>query len=429
MSATEKAWRAVLDTVTGAFTAPSFGLFCELMSAWALTTARRSIVSMVDVMDPSTRGAHDAYHRFVRAGSWSLTACFLALAKLVIALVPDPSCVTLYLDDTLFHRNGPKVEGAGSWRDAVRSTRKRVVFARGLNLVVLTVGLQPRWGGMTISIPVNLRLHRKGEPTMPALAAEMMAELAGWFPSTRFVLCADGAYATLAGNHLERTAVVSRMRRDAALYEAPPSRTNRRGRPRKKGARLGTPVQLARAATSWQEVELDWRGHEVTKLLWSRDVLWYRVCRDAMVRLVVVRDPTGHEPDDFFFTTDLQMSPGEVAEIYAGRWSIELCYREVKQGIGGQEPQSWKLKGPERAAGLAFWLYGAVWIWYLKISGERPCFAIKAWYPTKATPSFADALAELRRHLWRERITGDSGVLAVNEQTVDLLVEALAVAA
>ena len=37
---------------------------------------------------------------------------------------------------------------------------------------------------------------------------------------------------------------------------------------------------------------------------------------------------------------------------------------------------------------------------------------------------------ELRRHLWCcERITGDSGVLAVNEQIGDLLVEALAVAA
>ena len=141
------------------------------------------------------------------------------------------------------------------------------MFARGLNLVVLTVGLQPRWGGMTISIPVNLRLHRKDGPTMLALAAEMMAELVSWFPSTRFVLCGDGAYATLAGNHLERTAVVSRMRRDAALYEAPPSRTNRRGRPRKKGARLDTPVQLAKAATSCQEVEVDWRGHKVTKLL------------------------------------------------------------------------------------------------------------------------------------------------------------------
>ncbi len=162
------------------------------------------------------------------------------------------------------------------------------MFARGLNLVVLTVGLQPRWGGMTISIPVNLRLHRKDGPTMLALAAEMMAELCSSFPSTRFVLCGDGAYVTLASNHLERTEVVSHMRRDAALYEAPPSRTNRRGRPRKKGARLDAAVQLAKAATSWQEVELDWRGHKVTKLLWSRDVLWYRVCKDAMVRLVVV---------------------------------------------------------------------------------------------------------------------------------------------
>ncbi len=119
----------------------------------------------------------------------------------------------------------PEGGGSRSWRDALRSTRKRVGVARGLNLVVLTVGLQLRLPGMTISIPVNLRLHRKDGPTMLALAAEMMAELAGWFPSTRFVLCGDGAYATLAGNHLAHTAVVSRMRRDAALYEAPPSRT------------------------------------------------------------------------------------------------------------------------------------------------------------------------------------------------------------
>ncbi len=135
---------------------------------------------MVDVMDPSTRGAHDAYHRLVRAGSSSLTACFFALAKLVVALVPDPSRVTLYLDDTLFHRNGPKVEGAGSWRDALRSTRKRVGVPRGLNLVGLTVGLQLRLPGMTISIPVNLRLHRKDGPTMLALAAEMIYDASAW---------------------------------------------------------------------------------------------------------------------------------------------------------------------------------------------------------------------------------------------------------
>ncbi|MGH9056300.1 MAG: hypothetical protein ACRDYY_10650 [Acidimicrobiales bacterium] len=212
------------------------------------------------------------------------------------------------------------------------------------------------------------------------------------------------------------------------MYSAPPP-TGRRGRPRKRGARLPTPTKLAKAARSFKKVDLDWRGRKATKLIWTKDVLWYRVCPDALIRLVVVRDPGGVEPDDFFFTTDLTMTPTEAVEIYAGRWSIEVCYRDVKQDVGGQEPQSWKHRGPERAAGLSFWLYGAIWLWYIGVSGDKPSFAPRPWYTTKSAPSFADALAELRRVLWRERIFPASGPPTLNLQTVDLLVEALAVAA
>lgn len=327
------AWKALLACAAGAFTSPSFALFAELMSAWALTPARRSIVGMVAVMDPASRAAHDAYHRLVRAGAWSLSACFQALGQVVVARLVGTGRVVCYLDDTLFHRPGRKVEGAASWRDAVRSTRARVVYARGLNLVVLGVRVRPPWGGMPLALPINIRLHRKHGPTMPELAREMMAELAAWLPEASFVLCADGAYATLAGDHLERTVVVSRLRRDAALYAAAPPRTGKRGRPRKKGARLPTPAELAQAAVDWIVEELDWRGRRVTKRLWSTDVLWYRVCPEALVRLVVVRDPAGPQPDDFFFfTTDRSLSPAAVVEIYAGRWAIECVFRDVKQG-------------------------------------------------------------------------------------------------
>lgn len=236
MSRPAQAWRALLGCAAGAFGAPSFTLFADLMSAWALTTARRSIVGMVGVMDPATRGAHDAYHRLVRAGAWSASACFCALCKLVVARLAGPGRVVLYLDDTLFHRNGPKVDGAGSWRDAVRSTRKRVVFARGLNLVVLCVRVSAPWGGMPIAIPVNIRLHRKDGPTMPALAREMMVELATWLPEASFVLCGDGAYATLAGDHLPRSAVVSRMRRDDSTLRGGPA-AHRQGGPSEEARR------------------------------------------------------------------------------------------------------------------------------------------------------------------------------------------------
>jgi hypothetical protein len=47
----------------------------------------------------------------------------------------------------------------------------------------------------------------------------------------------------------------------------------------------------------------------VTRLLWHRDVLWYRVNRRRLVRLIVVRDPTGTQPDDFFVTSADPDSP------------------------------------------------------------------------------------------------------------------------
>jgi len=428
----QQAWASITSSVSEAFVATSsVVLFCDLMSAWVLTTARRTIVQMVAVMDPATRGAHDAYHRLIRESAWSLDEAFVALCRVVVRLVASEGPLVLYLDDTLFHRNGPKVDGAGVWRDAVRSTKRQVVYARGLNIVVIGVRVNPRWGGMPLCLPIAIRLHKKDGPTMPELAKEMMTELAAVLPEATFVLCADGAYATMAGMGLERTVVISRMRRDAALFGPAPDRTGKPGQPRKRGERLKTPTEFSTALKrkDLTEVECDWRGHKVTKLIWSKEVLWYRVSPGAMVRLVILRDPTGREPDDYFFCTDTTMKPTEVVSIYAGRWSIEIVNRDVKQLVGGQEPQSWKGTGPKRAAGLSFWLYSAVWVWYLQVSGSRPSFTVQPWYTNKVTPSFTDAMSELRRTLWRERITCASDGGSLGDETLTLLVEALAVAA
>ena len=154
-------------------------------------------------MDPATRSAHDAYHRLVRAGAWTLEALWAAMVAVVIDHLGDGPIIC-YLDDTLLHREGRNVEGAASFRDAVRSTRNHLVYARGLNLVTLAVRINPPWGGMPIAVPVGIRLHRKGGTKLPALAAELMAELAARLPERHFVLCADGAYACLAGDHLPR---------------------------------------------------------------------------------------------------------------------------------------------------------------------------------------------------------------------------------
>lgn len=427
------AWQGLLTLCAGAFHRPSFELFQELICCWVLCPGRRTVTNMIRTFGPRLRRAHDAYHRFLRAGSWRMATLWSALAKHMVSALVQDGPIHLDLDDTLFHKSGRKVEGAGIFRDAVRSTAARVVYAFGLNLVVVTLRIRTPWGGGPLDLPINLRVYRKGKglPSHIDLAEQMIREIAGWFPGRDLCLCADGAYATLAGRGLSRTQVVSRMRRDAALYEpAPPRRKGQRGRPRKKGKRLPTPEKLAgRAKRGWVRSKVNIRGIVEERLLLVRRVLWYKVCPDRQVLLVIVRDPRGNQPDDFFFTTDLNAAGADVASCYAGRWSIEVAFRDVKQSLGGQHPQTWKGKGPERAASLAMWLYAAVWTWYITTQGSKRTWPSLPWYTKKSTPSFVDALAALRRVLWLPVIFSNCARRPLTQKMADALIDALARAA
>jgi hypothetical protein len=423
---------ALLELTRTVFGAPSFAIFTDLVTGWVCAPGRRTITAMIAVGDPAGRRAHDAYHRFVRDGAWAMSRLWRVLAIHLIGRFCPDGMVELACDDTLFHHEGRQVEGAGVFRDAVRSTVGRVVYARGLNLVVLTVQVRPPWGAMPIAVPVNVRVHRKHDQTTTVAHAQaMLCEVAGWLPERRFHLVADGAYATLAGTGLARVEVTSRMRRDAALYRPKPPPTGRRGRPRTRGDRLPTPAQLSQRLPkrAWAKTSIEVRGRTVIRLLHVVDVLWYQVNKTDLVRLVIVRDPDGVEPDDYFFTTDLHATGAEVVERYAARWAIEVCFRDTKQGLGGQQPQSWKRRGPERAAALSLWLHATIWCWYLTDHPAGATWTPRPWYPTKATPSFLDALAALRRVLWTDRITTMSHPQPENAKITQTILDTLAYAA
>jgi len=59
------------------------------------------------------------------------------------------------------------------------------VFAHGLNLVVLTLRVPPPWGGEPLGLPINMRLYRKGGPSLLDLGQAMIEEVAGWLPDRR----------------------------------------------------------------------------------------------------------------------------------------------------------------------------------------------------------------------------------------------------
>jgi hypothetical protein len=421
----------VLHTFETGFTQPSFALLLQVVQGWILCPGRHTLTRIYALGRLSgAPQALDAYYRFFRCAKWSCHDLWRLLAQPLVARFYPTGPVPLQIDDTAFHKSGRRVEGAAWWRDAVRSTGTKVVHCFGLNLLVITLRIVPPWGGEPLGLPIHVRLHRKAGPTLLALAREMMAELATWFPERDFELVGDGFFATLAGAGLPRVQLYSRIRRDAALFAPPPKRgVKRRGRPRKHGHRLPTPKELSQSARTWVKIQVQIRGQCLTRLVHVRDVLWYAVCPQALIRLVIVRDPEGKEPDDYFFTTDLQATAAHVIETYAARWAIEDTFRNVKQYLGGQDPQLWKGQGPERAATFAFWLYSVVWLSYLMLPQRKPTWLIRVWYPQKCTPSFQDALAYWRRHLWRTAIFSKTEKEAVLTENISLAVDTLAYAA
>src|SRR5674536_361239 len=273
--------------------------------------------------------------------------------------------------------------------------------------------------------------HLPDAPRRCAVRTNPAAHRQAWPPAHQG---RSAAHAALAGADLPRIHLTSRMLRDAALCDPAPPRTGKPGRPRTKGARLPTPPELAvQVATQhWQAVTVDVRGQQVARLVYVRDVLWYGACPKRPVRLVIVRDPDGIEPDDFFLSTDPAAIGPEIASRYAGRWSIEVTFRDTKQDLGGENPQSWKRQGPERAACLALWLHGLTWCWYLGQHPRGDTWIPRPWYPREASPSFLDALAALRRLLWSQRITAlSAAATTAHDKTkiTEALLDTLAYAA
>jgi hypothetical protein len=395
-------WSQLINHFFPVFTAPTAEIFAALAAGWVLCTARRTVTGITRFTSLFIDRPHDAFHRFFSCASWSVSELWCMLATLLVKKLYPSGIIHLDLDDTLFHRPGRKVSGASKWRDPVRS-EKMLVFARGLNLVIVTLRVYPPWGGSPIGLPVNMRLRFKEGPSHIDHAQSMLVEITSWLPNRRFICHCDGFYTALIDRDMPGVDIISRMRKDAIIFELPPKEKPRRGRKRVRGEILPKPKVLAEKIRDFTIVSTIERGQKRKRLVWARQVIWYHVSKKP-VMLVISRDPKGREKDDFFVTTDLSLKPAQIVGQFVGRWSIEVTFKSTKQILGGQQPQSYKRKGPERAAAMSFWLYSIVWLWFLENRRLWRTLPRLPWYRQKRRPSFADALAALRQQLWKERI-------------------------
>ncbi|MDQ4032978.1 MAG: transposase [Actinomycetota bacterium] len=166
----------------------------------------------------------------------------------------------------------------------------------GNNWIVAAIVVTLPFCSRPVALPVLATLAVKGgERSKPDLARDLVDALAERFGDRRIDLVADAAYGcgVFAGLGRDMT-ITTRARCHAAFYEPAPPRTGKRGRPRLKGDRVGTPTDIAASAT-WKTTTVTRYGTTTPVQITERTCLWYGTWRTDPVRVILLRDTGAHE--------------------------------------------------------------------------------------------------------------------------------------
>ena len=392
----------LLDEFKGCFSAWTFPVFYALASGMLAQTARRSVCGMLVGARLSATWSHHRAHRFFSHASWSVEEVSVILARLVVRLVlAADEAVTVAIDDTLFHRRGPKVHAASWFHDGSAPGEAKLGY--GNNWVILAIVVRLGALDRPIALPVGFALVRKdsAECSRLALARRLVEALATALPDRKIHVVGDSAYAGKALRGLPASVTwTTRLRSNASLYELPPARTAKRGRPPMKGKKLPKLVALA-AGITFAPTTVTRYGKTTTVSTALVQCCWYGVFGPQAVQVVFVRDKskTGH--DVALVSTDLHATAAHIIERYATRWSIEVAIEDAKQLGGVGQARNRVEQAVKRTVPFGLTVNTLAILWYAT-AGHHPgdvdnARALAPWYRQKARPSVLDMLAKLRR--------------------------------
>jgi hypothetical protein len=402
------------------FTGPSFRTFCGLVAGLAGQVRRRTVCGMLLGAGLSRCWPHDRAHYFFARAAWQLDELGLAVARVaVMLLVPPGAAITVAVDDSVFRRSGRRVFGTAWQHDGSSPARNKLSFGNCFVTCGIIVALP--FCTRPVCLPVLARLHVPGrgravKPRRQAAPAStvssavaLVALLAGAFPGRLVHVVADAHYHGPALRGLPPGVTwTTRLPKNAVLHDLAPPRVRKPGRPPRKGPRLGTPADLAAAAT-WTRATVHIYGRDTAEDLAEITCLWYGCLDTITVRVILAR---GQVTTLALVTTDLHAPAAVLVQRYAARWGIEQAFTDARNILGAGEARNRTRRAVQRTVPFAMLVHTLVIIWYAR-HGHDPADitarrAAQPWYPAKTGPAFEDMLTKLRRVMICARISGGS---------------------
>ena len=236
--------------------------------------------------------------------------------------------------------------------------------------------------------------------TKTTIAVEMVKRLVPEFArfEKKIEIIVDGGYAKdtvlLPLGELAGVTTITRLRRDAALFEIPPKPKKRgKGRPKVYGDRIDV-MSMVASTRGWRYVECRQYGQMVKKR-----VKWFiatsKLTRGRPIKVVLIKEDNGTWVP--LMATDANTEAKEILESYGVRFGIEEVFKDLKEVWGWGKQELRLLESNEAATTMSMLLYGMLELSTWDRSAEelvdrRHCPWDDAW----RRPSHADRRKYLR---------------------------------
>lgn len=415
-----------------------------LLIGGLLVVGRRTVCSALRAVGLSHDKQFHKYHRVLSLAKWS---CYKAARILLLMLVnrfyKSSEPIVFGIDETIERRRGAKIKAKGIYRDPVRSSKSHFVKCSGLRWISFMLLTKISWADKVWALPFltvlapSERYHKKRGKRHKKItdwARQMMLQLSRWLKGRQLVIVADSSYAVIemlaaVRQHL---CVITRLRLDAALYDFVPLRPKgKRGPYRKKGERLDNLQQLIdHPATLWSQLTIPkWYGHgAVAILVATGTAIWYhRGMTPLPIRWVLIKDPTGKIKTSALLSTNLDFTEQQIIDFFIQRWTVEATFEEVRAHLGVETQRQWSDLAIARTTPVLMALFSLITLWADDLVKQNLLVTKPtAWYQ-KSHPTFSDAIASVRRQIWRKQNFSTSAfkddIYNLNSDWLSLLVD------
>lgn len=229
------------------------------------------------------------YHHVLNRVDWSLLSAARILLNLVVSIIGEDKPLTLFIDETLERRKGPKIKAKSYYRDSVRSSKKVVVKSSGLKWLTLALSWRFPFSERYFALPFMTvlepsaksdKMAKRRHKTTLQWTIQMIIQVGRWLKYTPITLVGDGGFACgeLAWLCLKlKISLITRLKMNARLYDFPPiHEPGKRGRKKTKGAKLFSfREMIGMPDLGWKEIIVEGYGKKKKGLKYiSNTSLW-----------------------------------------------------------------------------------------------------------------------------------------------------------